>query len=85
MLGRICRPGGAISQARRGANAIVARRRAGRAAATILESMEPTGCFPAILYEQVESRILPAIEGLIVPYALSLSDRVDAGGPIWDR
>jgi hypothetical protein len=45
-----------------------------RAAATIEAAATPEGFLPAILQENVPSRIIPAIEGLIVPHCLGLQD-----------
>ena len=36
---------------------------------------------PAILHENVPSRIIPAIEGLIIPQALGLHDALSESGP----
>jgi hypothetical protein len=48
---------------------------------TVCASANPDGLLPAILQEGVQSRIIPAIEGLIVPYSLGLSDALSERGP----
>jgi hypothetical protein len=58
-----------------------------RCAATIAASAdtdENSASFrllPAVLHENVPSRILPAIEGLITPYVLGLTDALSTEGP----
>jgi hypothetical protein len=54
---------------------------AGRAATTIVGSADAEGLLPAVLQENVLSRIIPAIEGLIVPHRLGLSAALKEKGP----
>ncbi len=58
----------------------VASDQARRAATTIVSAADEEGLLPAILHENVASRIIPAIEGLIVPYALGLTQVLSANG-----
>ncbi len=48
----------------------VARNQAQRAATTIAAHLTPSGYIPAIMGETCDSRIIPAIEGLVFPYVL---------------
>lgn len=54
---------------------------AARAAHTIVSAAEPDGLLPAILHENVASRIIPAIEGLIIPHRLGLLAELVADSP----
>jgi len=60
--------------------ASICREQARRAAETICASADDQGLLPAILNENVESRIIPAIEGLVVPYALGLKSALSENG-----
>ncbi len=51
----------------------IAARQAALAARTVAANASGEGLLPAILHENVSSRIIPAIEGLIIPHALGLS------------
>ncbi|HBA84460.1 MAG TPA: beta-xylosidase [Verrucomicrobia bacterium] len=50
-------------------------------ASTICSQAEPNGCLPSILDRTIEGRIIPAIEGLVIPYELGLHEAVAADGP----
>jgi xylan 1,4-beta-xylosidase len=52
--------------------ASVCEDQARRVATTIEAAATPEGFLPAVLHENVESRIIPAIEGLIIPHCLGL-------------
>ena len=56
------------------------RLQAGLAAATVTGTADANGLLPAILHENVESRIIPAIEGLIIPHALGLKKAISPKG-----
>ena len=56
------------------------RKQALRAAMTVAASADEHGLLPAILNENVPSRIIPAIEGLIIPYALGLKSALSEKG-----
>ncbi|PTY03517.1 hypothetical protein DB346_06475 [Verrucomicrobia bacterium LW23] len=56
-----------------------ARRCTATIAAAADEAQE--GMLPAILHENVPSRIIPAIEGLITPWMLGMHDALSATGP----
>ncbi len=60
--------------------ASICRDQARRCAGTICASADDHGLLPAILNENVESRIIPAIEGLVVPYALGLKSALSEKG-----
>jgi len=60
--------------------AAICRDQAKRAAKTIVQSADADGLLPAILNENVTSRIIPAIEGLIVPHALGLKSAISEKG-----
>ena len=53
-------------------------------AATICAGADAEGLLPAVLHENVNSRIIPAIEGLIVPYCLGLHDALKENGTYGD-
>jgi xylan 1,4-beta-xylosidase len=57
---------------------------ADRCARTIVASADENGFLPAVLHENVPSRIIPAIEGLIIPWSLGLKDSLDPAGPYAD-
>lgn len=59
--------------------AAVAGNQAKRCAATIASHMTPEGYIPAVIGEGNDSRIIPAIEGLIFPYFTG------ARGKRWSR
>jgi len=50
-------------------------------AATIVSSANAEGYMPAVLFEDVESRIIPAVEGLVLPHYLGLQDTFTPEGP----
>ncbi len=52
-----------------------------RAAATIEAAASSEGFLPAILQEGVPSRIIPAVEGLIIPFCLGLRNELLPNGP----
>jgi xylan 1,4-beta-xylosidase len=54
------------------------------AAATICASADKKGLLPAILNENVPSRIIPAIEGLIIPHVLGLKKALSEDGEYGD-
>jgi hypothetical protein len=56
-------------------------KQARRAADTIEASATPEGFLPAILHENVPSRIIPAIEGLVIPHCLGLRKELLPTGP----
>ena len=59
----------------------VCARQAALAAASIAGSADAEGFLPAILHENVSSRIIPAVEGLVIPYALGLKEALSETGP----
>ncbi|HEY8965431.1 MAG TPA: glycoside hydrolase family 52 protein, partial [Candidatus Methylacidiphilales bacterium] len=61
--------------------AAVCARQAALAAATVAESADADGFLPAILHENVPSRIIPAVEGLILPHVLGLKEALSETGP----
>jgi len=61
--------------------ASVCEDQARRAATTIEAAATPEGFLPAVLHENVESRIIPAIEGLIIPDCLGLRTALLPTGP----
>ena len=61
--------------------ASVCRDQAERCAASVCASADAEGLLPAVLHENVQSRIIPAIEGLIVPYCLGLNEALSETGP----
>jgi len=60
--------------------AAIAHDQARRAAATISATADKNGLLPAVLHENVESRIIPAIEGLVIPHALGLKKTLSPDG-----
>ena len=58
----------------------ISRAQATLAAATVSRAADGKGLLPAILHENVDSRIIPAIEGLIIPYALGLAGVLSPAG-----
>jgi xylan 1,4-beta-xylosidase len=60
--------------------ASISREQAIRAATTISGAADNAGLLPAILHENIESRIIPAIEGLIIPHALGLKVALSPNG-----
>jgi len=67
-LGDAKRVGVCLAQAKRGAE-------------TICASADKDGLLPAVLNENVQSRIIPAVEGLIVPYCLGMTEELSEKGP----
>lgn len=57
---------------------------AARCAATIVSHLKPEGYIPAVIGEGNDSRIIPAIEGLIFPYYTNRLDALAADGPYAD-
>lgn len=60
--------------------AALAHDQAVRAATTVTASADKNGLLPAVLHENVESRIIPAIEGLVIPHALGLKKALSPDG-----
>ena len=60
--------------------AAIAQDQARRAASTISATADKNGLLPAILHENVESRIIPAIEGLVIPHTLGLKKALSPHG-----
>lgn len=61
--------------------AATSAQQAARAAATVAAAAGSDGLLPAILHENIPSRIIPAIEGLIIPHQLGLRDALRPDGP----
>jgi xylan 1,4-beta-xylosidase len=61
--------------------AAICESQASLAARTLAGAADDDGLLPAILHENVASRIIPAIEGLIIPYALGLKSALSKKGP----
>ncbi|MDX6765248.1 MAG: glycoside hydrolase family 52 protein [Candidatus Methylacidiphilales bacterium] len=61
--------------------AALCREQALRAAATLTASADADGLLPAVINENVTSRIIPAIEGLVIPWSLGLKEALDPKGP----
>ena len=61
--------------------ALACEDQARRAAATIEAAETPEGFIPAVLHENVDSRIIPAIEGLVIPHCLGLQTELLPTGP----
>ncbi len=59
----------------------VCKDQAERSSRAIIRSADHEGLLPAVLLEGVSSRIIPAIEGLIIPHFLGLSDALSEDGP----
>jgi hypothetical protein len=64
-----------------GKRAAICADQALRAAATIEASASPEGFLPAVLHENVASRIIPAVEGLVFPFFLGLRGLLKTNGP----
>ncbi|HEY8967045.1 MAG TPA: glycoside hydrolase family 52 protein, partial [Candidatus Methylacidiphilales bacterium] len=62
------------------ARAETCRRQAGLAAGAVARSADAQGRIPAILHENVASRILPAVEGLVLPHVLGLGGALSEKG-----
>ncbi|TFE03917.1 glycoside hydrolase family 52 protein [Jeotgalibacillus salarius] len=52
-----------------------------KAAATMVSYVTPAGYIPAVMGENNDSKIIPAIEGLIFPYVLEIEKALDQDGP----
>lgn len=52
-----------------------------RCARTIVSVVDAEGFIPALLHEKTSSRLIPAIEGLIIPYSLGLKKALSEKGP----
>lgn len=61
--------------------AATARDQATRAAATIASHLEKPGYIPAVMGEDCNSRIIPAIEGLVFPWVLGQKKALKENGP----
>lgn len=57
-----------------------AKKQAARAAATIAAHLNKDGFIPAILGENCDARIIPAIEGLAFPHVLGMKDALKSNG-----
>ena len=66
------------------AQADESRAQAGRCAATLVKHVTAQGYIPAIIDEPNDSRIIPAIEGLVFPYVCGYRDAVALDGPYGD-
>ena len=66
---------------RRSADAARAAKQAGLCAATVAGALRDDGYIPAVFGEGVESRIIPAIEGLVFPHLLGLRGALSETGP----
>jgi hypothetical protein len=64
--------------------AAVADQQARRCAQTICRNLRPEGFIPAILEEGSDSRIIPAIEGLVFPLIWGMRNQLESGGPFAD-
>ncbi len=62
-------------------DSLLARSQAEKCAATITAGMTSEGYIPAVLGEGNDSRIIPAIEGLIFPYSFGRHDVLSEQGP----
>jgi hypothetical protein len=60
--------------------ALEAKAQAGKCANTIVSYMTPDGYIPAVIGEGNDSRIIPAIEGLIFPYFTGRLDALEPSG-----
>jgi hypothetical protein len=60
--------------------AVEAGKQAERCAATLVEHMTPGGYIPAVIGEGNDSKIIPAIEGLIFPYYTNNKEALDPHG-----
>ncbi|MFD2611132.1 glycoside hydrolase family 52 protein [Paenibacillus gansuensis] len=58
-----------------------ARLQAGKTAATLAAQITEEGYIPAVIQEGNESRIIPAIEGLVFPYFTGRKDVLEENGP----
>lgn len=65
-------------------DACIARKQAGRAANTIASNLTESGYIPAVMGEDCDSRIIPAIEGLVFPYVLGQKTALEENGPYGD-
>ena len=61
--------------------AALAELQAGRCAGTLAAQMTEGGYIPAVIHENNDSRIIPAIEGLVFPYAAGCTAALDREGP----
>jgi xylan 1,4-beta-xylosidase len=61
--------------------ALLCEDQARRAAVTIEAAATSDGFLPAVLHEDVPSRIIPAIEGLVIPFCLGLRTALLPSGP----
>jgi hypothetical protein len=68
-------------QFKRGRDADVSAGQAARAATTIASSLNDRGFIPAIMGENCDSQIIPAIEGLVFPHVLGQRDALRDKGP----
>lgn len=63
-----------------GEDILVAKSQADRAAQTICSFLNSEGYIPAIMGEECDSKIIPAIEGLVFPHYLGMKDMVTEDG-----
>ena len=63
-----------------GKNSTIAADQADKAANTIASFLNEEGYIPAIMGEDCDSRIIPAIEGLVFPYILGMNEELDENG-----
>jgi hypothetical protein len=61
-------------------HAATAGRQAEKCAATIVNHVTPDGYIPAVMGEGNDSKIIPAIEGLIFPYYIGLTEALNPEG-----
>jgi len=64
--------------------AATAHEQAKRCAATLVSQADDDGLLPAVMFENVDSRIIPAIEGLAFPHRCGWTDVTAADGPFGD-
>lgn len=60
--------------------AVQAAVQARRCAGTVAAHMTVDGYIPAVMDEDNDSKIIPAIEGLVIPYVLNLKEALDENG-----
>jgi hypothetical protein len=63
------------------AESALAGRQAGLCAATVAGALREDGYIPAVFGEGVESRVIPAIEGLVFPHLLGMREVLSETGP----
>jgi len=70
-----------FTQFKRPREAVRSAEQAGRAARTIASALNEKGYIPAIMGEDCDSQIIPAIEGLVFPHVLGQKSALSAKGP----